>query len=292
MENRSVRIREAEKIEGGFFSSSYILFHILLGSDEEPVKRRSTDFVWLRENLIKEFPLSYIPPLSFVENRAGDAEYTQVQLKDFELFIQEVLYDAELRHSEILAPFLLLHEQSQFADAKKKLDTEFAKKPEFKSSVARKTVEYYPKDSFDIEQMKTKAGHVVSNLCQVDLKISNSLNDFYSLHNETSDSTANFIGQLNELSKSLHDSLKNTESIYREMSRVCALLHQHSVEFTQENSNSENEVFGRIFFSLQNMFLLQGEAQKREATIAKDNLQITFDQWGRELYALEDVLLT
>lgn len=73
------------------------------------------------------------------------------------------------------------------------------------------------------------------------------------------------------------------------MGRVCALLHQNSVEFNQENKNAENEVFERIFFSLQNMLLLQGENYKREASIAKSSFVDTFSQWERELYALDDV---
>lgn len=124
------------------------------------------------------------------------------------------------------------------------------------------------------------------------MKISLSLKDFYTQYNEISVDTTKLIGQLNDLSRNLHDSLKKTEAIYREMGRVCGLLHHHSVEFNQDNSNSENEVFGRIFFSLQNMFLLQGEAQKREASVARDNLQATFFQWQKELSSLDDVINT
>lgn len=289
MENRTVSIEFAEKVEGGFFSSTHILFHIKLGIEEMPVKRRSSDFVWLRATLIKEFPLSYIPPLAFIENKPTDPDYTHWQLRDFELFLREILHNEELRSSEVLVPFLMLPDQPQFSEAKKRLDNELAKQTEFKASVAKKTIEFYPKDCLDFEKIKTKIGHVSGTLTQFDLKISGSLKDFYTQYNETSESTRSFIGQLKDLSRNLHDSLKKTEAIYREMSRVCAMLHQHSVEFNQENSNSENEVFGRIFFSLQNMFLLQGEAQKREASVARDNLQATFTQWERELYSLEDV---
>lgn len=289
LQDRTLRIEEVEKIEGGFFSSAYYLFLVRVGMENEAVKRRSTDFIWLRESLIKEFPLSYIPPISLVENRATDCDYIQEQRLDFELFLQEIINNEELMNSEALEAFLFLSQSNEYIEAKKKIDLEFGKRSDFKTSVSRKTAEFYPKDSLDFEQVKTSVGHVAHTLIEVDLKISNSLKDFYDLYNETSDGTMSLIGQLTGLSKSLHDSLKKTESIYDEMSRVCSLLHQRSTEFTQENTNSENEVFGRIFFSLQNMFLLQGEAQKREATIARQNLQATFGQWEKELFALEDV---
>lgn len=159
-ENKTVRIADIEKVEGGFFSSSYVLFHIRVGEEAVQAKRRSSDFVWLREILSKEFPLSYIPPLTLMENKAADQDYTRAQQRDFELFLQEILYSEELMNSEILESFLFVPDQNQFADFKKKIDAEFVKRPDFKASVAKRTLEHYQKDCFDFEQFKTRAGHV------------------------------------------------------------------------------------------------------------------------------------
>jgi hypothetical protein len=60
------------------------------------------------------------------------------------------------------------------------------------------------------------------------------------------------------LSKELVEANKNTERIYKEMGKACALIHQTTVEFNQENHISENEVLEKVFFGLQNVFLCQG----------------------------------
>ena len=289
LQDRTVAIAEFEKVEGGFFSSAYILFTIKLLAKDVSVKRKVADFVWLRECLIKEFPVSFIPPLFMTESRPNDLEYIQEQMPTFQDFIQEILYNDELKLSELLEAFLLLTDYTQFVEAKKQIDSMQTERGEFKSSISRRTIEYSSSYALNLEQLKTKDGHVASIDLQIDLKISNSLKNFYRSYNEINDTTKNYIGQLKDLSKHLHDSIKKTERIYKEMGRICALLHQSSVEFNQENINSENEVFERVFFSLQNMLLLQGESLKREASIAKTAYADTFAQWERELYALDDV---
>lgn len=157
-------IHEFEKVEGGFFSSSYIMFSIKLIAKDISVKRRAADFVWLRDSLIKEFPLSYIPPLSMTDSKPTDLEYIHEQKSIFQDFLQEVLVNDELKASELLEPFLLLTEYQQFVDSKKQIDAAFSDRGEFKASISRRTVEYSPNCALQLERLKTKQGHVGMNL--------------------------------------------------------------------------------------------------------------------------------
>ena len=70
-----ISISEFEKIEGGFFSTGYNLFIIRCQTFEQPIKRKAADFTWLHDSLVKEFPLSYVPPLVSTENRANEPNY-------------------------------------------------------------------------------------------------------------------------------------------------------------------------------------------------------------------------
>ncbi len=43
------------------------------------------DFVWLRDGLVKEFPISYVPPLLFAENKPNDLDYIETQKRFFQV---------------------------------------------------------------------------------------------------------------------------------------------------------------------------------------------------------------
>lgn len=80
-----VEVSLAEKVEGGLFSSSFVFFSIKLSQKEESIKRKATDFVWLRDNLLREFPLSYIPTVTLTENKPQDNLYIEDQVLDFQV---------------------------------------------------------------------------------------------------------------------------------------------------------------------------------------------------------------
>ena len=75
-----ISIPSYEKIDGGFFSGTHIYFIIHIVNTEVQAKRKIQDFVWFREQLCKEFPVSYIPPLAMTESRSGDNEYLDHQM--------------------------------------------------------------------------------------------------------------------------------------------------------------------------------------------------------------------
>ncbi len=68
--NVQITISKPEKHEGGFFSSDYITYLVETQPLGFQVKRRYSDFEWLRGILLSFFPGSMIPPIP--EKNFGD----------------------------------------------------------------------------------------------------------------------------------------------------------------------------------------------------------------------------
>ena len=270
-----------ERVDGGFFSSAYVNFVVSLKETEFVVKRRVSDFIWLREGILKEFPVSIIPPLSYLENKPADNDYISHQAEVFKEFLMEIITDEELNKSEFLEAFLVQPDPLIFTESKKTIDSQYSKK-DFKYSVSKKAVESNNGNALKLENTKTSTK-------KIDLKISTNLKDFFRTFSSNLEENRNHMTQLKELTIQLYESMRRTESVYQEMGRVCALIHQNSVEFNQINPIAENEVFDRIFFSLQNMFVLFGETSRKEADVSRFNYFNLFRQWEREMTSLEEV---
>jgi hypothetical protein len=113
---------------------------------------------------------------------------------------------------------------------------------------------------------------------------------FFKNYNTISEERRVAIGKLKDLSKDINEGLKHAERSYKEMAKICAQLHQSTVEFNQDNKNSENEIFEKTFSALQNAFLSIGESKAKESENAKKNLLDLFTNWERELISLDEIV--
>lgn len=60
--NIDIKVTKYEKIEGGPFERSYVLYTVEIHSLKSIVSRRYSDFVWLREVFMMMHPGYPIPP--------------------------------------------------------------------------------------------------------------------------------------------------------------------------------------------------------------------------------------
>lgn len=128
-------------------------------------KRKPQDFQWLREAMTREFPASYLPPLSNTETKPTDIEYIQGQLASFESFLQDCINSHELRRSEALEVFLMIPDYNQYTEAKKRVDSSLPKR-DFRSNVARSR-SFFESGSaselFDLEKLRLPSSRVTSS---------------------------------------------------------------------------------------------------------------------------------
>ena len=171
---------------------------------------------------------------------------------------------------------------ANFVESKKQIDSTMPKR-DFRSTVIRAKGIENSLEMLDFEHMQTNSKHI-------DIKISPQLRNFFKNYNASSEDKRHSISRLRELSQGLVENLKAVEKIYTEMGRICAHLHQTSVEFNQENKNSENEIAERTFSALQNTFISLGEVIRKEGENSKKSLLELFGSWEQELVSLDEIV--
>jgi hypothetical protein len=71
-EKLEITVSKPEKKNEGFFSKTYVTYMITTSPASYIVRRRYTDFAWLRSALLNHFPTSVIPPIPKKNRLVGD----------------------------------------------------------------------------------------------------------------------------------------------------------------------------------------------------------------------------
>ena len=118
-----VKISHPEKNDGGFFSKSYITYRVTTTPFNFEVRRRYSDFEWLRQILYEQFPAFIIPPIPFknFSDRFND-EFIDKRMRYLQQFISSIDYNKVLSSSMFYYEFISASEKD--FEAKKK---QFAK---------------------------------------------------------------------------------------------------------------------------------------------------------------------
>ena len=114
-----ITVGSPEKIEGGFLQKSYITYLINTLPFDFKVRRRYSDFEWLRQNLILFYPDCVVP--SIPKKNYGDRFnelFILKRAKTLEKFLNNVLMDPILRNSSLLYDFLSLEKETAFSNKK------------------------------------------------------------------------------------------------------------------------------------------------------------------------------
>lgn len=283
-------VEAAEKVDGGFFSSNYLVFPIKFQLAEwngefsqHLVKRKIVDFVWLHEFMGREFPLNCLPLFKYSESKISDAEYTHTQRLAFQTFLHQILPNPDFSRSLVLERFLLAgSEPANLQDKKKDVEQKFPSRDSFRMSMTRRTLESYPKESLLLDRVETHTKHL-------DVKISSQLREFYKAFNSIDQPYRETIEKLKDLSLDLSAVYVNTQRILSEMSRLSSELHQSISELKCELPIGEFESSEKLFFSLQTFLQLQSAASSREADITRNVLAGMFSEWDEELKQLADL---
>jgi hypothetical protein len=120
-----VEIKNPKIIETNTFSPNYVTYQIETVIDslnlKYNVQRRYSDFLWLREMLIKFYPHNYIPPMPGKKfgGRRFEPDFINKRMFFLQKFINIIINNEEFKSSDFLLEFLTLQETLMF-DLKKK----------------------------------------------------------------------------------------------------------------------------------------------------------------------------
>ena len=116
----NVLLSKPEKKEGGIFSKSYITYLITVKSLNLEVRRRYSDFEWLRSILLSNFPASWIPPIPIKSySDRFDNEFIEKRMRYLQKFIDSIVDSPNLVNSIYFYDFISNEKDADFNNKKK-----------------------------------------------------------------------------------------------------------------------------------------------------------------------------
>ena len=114
---------ESYGLLGLFSKSVYITYNITTEPINISVRRRYTDFEWLRKIFTKLFPSIFIPPipLKTLKDNANDHKIEK-RMRALERFLNNVVSEPLLKNSNVLYDFLTTEKESDFVNLKQKYE--------------------------------------------------------------------------------------------------------------------------------------------------------------------------
>lgn len=117
-----IDITNPKEVKTSFYQQNYTNYEIYTDVTLWKVNRRYSDFIWLRENLMKLYPGIYCPPIP--DKKAGPARLEDKFIEKRRLFLTQFINDLAkieiFKSSEVLIDFLSVTNRDRF-ETKKEL---------------------------------------------------------------------------------------------------------------------------------------------------------------------------
>lgn len=203
-----VVIKNPKPVETGFLSSNYVNYEVETAAMQWLVRRRYSDFEWLRTVLIKYNPGQVVPPLpnKKIGSRRFEVDFIEKRMMFLQKFIDAVLLSDYFKASEPLISFLSMTDRPQFEAKMKELSS------------------YQP--SPYIEEFKTFSGTVTISSGEEDEneKYFTNINNYFRIQTQLFDrlnfNLKSFYNNLGAACTSLEDVQKDFETLHLLNTRV------------------------------------------------------------------------
>ena len=193
----TVTVNNPKETDKGVFANSFILYDVTTAPMNWSVKRRYSDFDWLRKTLVKTFLGFNVPPLPSKKmgNRRFDTDFIIKRMKYLQMFINSVCVNESFKCSEALIAFLQYEDRNKFE----------SKMKEFNS--------FQP--STYIEELKTLDGKAVISHDDRNEKYFVNISKYFRLQtqllNKLNYNIKQFYNNINSAAESLSDVQRNFE---------------------------------------------------------------------------------
>ena len=126
-----ITISNPKEVKTSFYQQNYTNYEVNTDITLWKVNRRYSDFIWLRENLIKLYPGIYCPPLP--EKKAGPSRLGDKFIEKRRLFLTQFINDLAkieiFKSSEVFIDFLSVQDRDRFEQKKEEFNSK--KTPSF-----------------------------------------------------------------------------------------------------------------------------------------------------------------
>ena len=124
-DNPSIQVGFPEKVEGGFFSKSYVTYLVTTIPLNIKVRRRYSDFEWLRQILTNLYIGNVIPTTprknKLGSDKFGDA-FLQKRMRTLEKFLNYLLMNPIIKYSQLFYDFISIENEADFNRKKKEYE--------------------------------------------------------------------------------------------------------------------------------------------------------------------------
>ena len=117
IEKPTITVCSPEKKEGGFFSKSYVTYLVIINQLNIQVRRRYSDFVWLRQVIFDLYPYMLVPPVP-KKNKIGADRFSDVfinkRMRYLQKFMDYLVANPLIKNSKLFFDFLCIEKESDF----------------------------------------------------------------------------------------------------------------------------------------------------------------------------------
>ena len=216
-DNIQITVGSFEKVEGKIFSKAYVSYLITTLPFNWNVRRRFSDFEWLRQYLVANYSYCLIPSvpkksknLTKMVGANYDNEFLAKRSRNFEKFLNYIIIDPILKNTQVVYDFLSMTKDDEFQKMKKTADK--AKNP-----------------VFSVSKAVTIDGNANIEITENKEKYLNEIKDG-SVQNE------NILKKINATIKALKEDLNNAVEKLSDISRNFTIMKDKAMKFKENNS--------------------------------------------------------
>ena len=223
-ENPLIQVGFPEKVEGGFFSKSYVTYLITTNSLNLKVRRRYSDFDWLRQ-MIQNFYFYNVIPTTPRKNRFGSDKFgepfLQKRMRTLEKFLNNCLMNPIIKCSQLFYDFISIEKEEDFQKKKKEYEK--------------------IKPSSNISEFKTQFG-------KANIQINKKKEIYYENIKDNISINENLLIKLNTNFKALKTQIDNLTLIIDDITQNFDELNKNSIKyFDEENIIKSYENMNKFF---------------------------------------------
>ena len=258
-ENIKIEMSLGEKKAGKIFSKSYMNFIISTSPLNFNVKRRYSDFEWLRQILLHLYSSNIIPPIP-KKNKIGGGRFDELFLlkrkRNLEKFLNCLLDDPYIKYSQILYDFLSIEKENEFNDKKKYYNT---------LKIPKNLTEY-----------KSPNGKL-----EVNINEENEL--YYKSIKEYTDTSQDLLTKFNKNIKLLNNEMSVVVNRLEQISQICEELFFKSIKYYDIDNIKIS------YYQLKNMFKDWSNILKKQSCIINVNIREYFKYTRNTFRSIKDL---
>ena len=259
-ENIQIEMALGEKVPGSLFSKAYMTFIITTSPLNFKVRRRYSDFEWLRQILLNFYSSSVIPPIP-KKNKIGGDRFDEVFLlkrkRNLEKFLKSLLNDPVIKVSQILYDFLSIEEESKFNHKKK---------------------------NYNNFRIPTSLNNYKSPDGKLNIAINEDKEIFYQNIKDNIELNQELLTKFNKNLKQLNNDITTVVNRMDEISKICDELFLNSVKYSDLNDIKIS------YYQLKDMFKDWSIALRKESNNINVNLREYFKYTKNTFRSMKEMI--